>query len=197
MGRDYKKPRSRSSRSSKAASPYQFLFGGFALGIIAAAIVYYLVAPAPPREPDRPVPAAAPPPASSEEIDEDDSRNSATPPAPVKERFDFYDVLPNYEVIITENEERVDDATPAAKVSKPGIYVLQTGSFRRFADADRMKAELALQGIESSIQRITIGDDQVYHRVRIGPETDLKKVNDLRTRLRQQNIDALLIRITE
>jgi len=200
MGRDYKKPRDRASRARPAASPVKFLFGGFALGVIAAAIVYYLLAPAPPREPDRPVPAAARVPPSAEATDEgDDDVVAARParPAPVKERFDFYDVLPNYEVIITETEERVADAKPSAQVRKPGAYVLQAGSFRRFADADRMKAQLALQGIESTIQRVTIGDDKTYHRVRIGPETELRKVNDLRTRLREQNIDALLIRVAE
>ena len=40
------------------------------------------------------------------------------------------------------------------------------------ADADRLQASLALLGFESHVQRVTI-DDDVFHRVRIGPIGDL------------------------
>ena len=77
---------------------------------------------------------------------------------------------------------------------EPGLYVLQAGSFSRYEDADRRRAELALQGIESSIQRVTI-DDRTYHRVRIGPIDDLDELNMLRSRLRAARIDVLRIRL--
>ena len=85
------------------------------------------------------------------------------------------------------------DTEPRAIV-EPGLYVLQAGSFSRYEDADRRRAELALQGIESSIQRVTI-DDRTYHRVRIGPIDDLDQLNMLRSRLRAARIDALRIRL--
>ena len=72
--------------------------------------------------------------------------------------------------------------------------VLQAGSFSEFTDADRRRATLALQGIESRIQRVTI-DDKTYHRVRIGPIDDLDQLNVLRARLRAANIDVLRIRL--
>lgn len=113
---------------------------------------------------------------------------------PKKSRFDFYDVLPNFEVIIPEQEPNVAaDIGPQAVVN-PGIYVLQAGSFTIYADADRRRAELALQGIESNIQRVTI-DDKTYHRVRIGPIDDLGELNILRSRLRAARIDVLRIRL--
>jgi len=60
----------------------------------------------------------------------------------------------------------------------------------------RETAELALQGIESQIQRVMI-DDKTYYRVRIGPIDDLDELNVLRSRLRAAKIDALRIRLGE
>ena len=49
-------------------------------------------------------------------------------------------------------------------------------------------------GIESKIQKVSI-DTDVWHRVRIGPYTDLDALNRVRTRLRQADIDASLISV--
>lgn len=113
---------------------------------------------------------------------------------PPPQRFEFYDMLPNFEVIIPEQEADVSTDTTERAVVQPGTYVLQAGSFTEYADADRRRAQLALQGIESTIQRVTI-DNKTYHRVRIGPIDDLDRLNVLRTRLRQADIDVLRIRM--
>jgi len=109
-------------------------------------------------------------------------------------RFTFYDMLPKFEVVIPEQEPEVAADTEPKAIEKPGIYVLQAGSFSAHADADRRRAELALHGIESRIQRVSI-DDKTYHRVRIGPIDDLNELNVLRSRLRQAKIDVLRIRL--
>src|SRR5690606_6709904 len=96
--------------------------------------------------------------------------------APEERRFDFYDILPQYEVVVPEVEvvtrrslaapgatPGATVAAPGATVAAPGSYILQTGSFRSHNDADRMQASLALLGIESRIQKVTI-DDDVFHR---------------------------------
>ncbi len=127
-------------------------------------------------------------------IDDNNESAAATGGEARKSRFTFYDMLPNFEVIIPEQEPDVaPDSGPQAVVA-PGIYVLQAGSFSTFADADRRRAELALQGIESTIQRVTI-DDKTYHRVRIGPIEDLDELNMMRSRLRAAQIDVLRIRL--
>jgi cell division protein FtsN len=113
---------------------------------------------------------------------------------PPKPRFDFYDMLPNFEVIIPEAEKEVSTDTTARAVVTPGTYVLQVGSFTEYRDADRRRAQLALQGIESAIQRVVI-DDKTYHRVRIGPIGDLDELNVLRSRLRDADMDVLRIRL--
>ena len=110
-------------------------------------------------------------------------------------RFDFYEMLPKFEVVIPETESEVSKGgAETAPLSRKGTYVLQVGSFRSFADADRMKARLALQGLQSKIQNVTI-DDKRWHRVRIGPYTDLTELEQTRSQLRETDIDFLVIRV--
>jgi cell division protein FtsN len=119
---------------------------------------------------------------------------AAVAPAEAPDRFNFYEMLPNFEVIVPEQEPDVTKDVEPQAVVEPGVYVLQAGSFTLFEDADRRRAELALQGIESRVQRVSI-DEKTYHRVRIGPLQDLDELNMIRSRLRQANIDVLRIRI--
>ncbi len=148
------------------------------------------------READVPVRTAAQQPASMASSLEPSSQAAApttiAPEEPAASRFDFYEMLPNFEVIIPEQETNVESSREA--VVLPGIYVLQAGSFTKFEDADRRRAQIALQGIESRIQRVTI-DDKTYHRVRIGPTDDLDELNRLRDRLKRAKIDVLRIRL--
>lgn len=116
--------------------------------------------------------------------------------APPEKRYGFYDMLPNFEVVVPEEDRRVQRDTTPAPVDAPGVYVLQAGSYGSFAEADRMKARLALLGIQSQIQKISV-DDRRYNRVRIGPIDDLAELNRLRKRLRDSKIDVLLIRVGE
>jgi cell division protein FtsN len=109
-------------------------------------------------------------------------------------RFSFYNMLPNFEVVIPEEESDVRQDREVEPIQDEGTYVLQAGSFGDVSDADRRRAELALLGIESHVQRVAI-DDRTYHRVRIGPIDDLDELNLLRARLRQADIDVLRIRL--
>ena len=127
-------------------------------------------------------------------VDDNAEQAATQPEAPPESRFDFYNLLPKFEVIIPEQERDVQAETGPQAVVEPGVYVLQAGSFNEYEDADRRRATLALQGIESKIQRVTI-DDKTYHRVRIGPIDDLDELNVLRSRLREAQIDVLRIRL--
>ena len=112
--------------------------------------------------------------------------------------YDFYDMLPNFEVVVPEKDREVSrerDATPAT-IARPGVYVLQAGSYRKPEEAERIRAQLKLQGIDANVQRVAV-DEDVWHRVRIGPITDLTELNRLRTRLRAADLDALVIRVGE
>lgn len=166
---------------------------GLAIGLSVAAAVWLND-----RRPSPPAATAAREPAS---LDSALDQNGESVPQAVaeksrKSRFDFYEMLPNFEVIVPEEDANVAKDVEPRAVEMPGIYVLQAGSFTTYADADRRRAELALQGISSTIQRVTI-DDKTYHRVRIGPIDDLDELNLLRSRLRAAKIDVLRIRLGE
>jgi cell division protein FtsN len=118
-----------------------------------------------------------------------------TPEEPVEE-FDFYDMLPNYEVTIPEQERNVQRDLPSVPVAQAGAYVLQVGSFQKEAEAERRRQRLAKLGIESNVQRIAV-DANAWHRVRIGPLRDLPRLNEIRRQLHAADIDALLIRLPD
>jgi cell division protein FtsN len=187
-----KRSKRRRTTSTKQEYPgWLWMIFGLAIGLSVALAIYVRD-----REPP---PAAARQPASLESaIDDNGERARPEEPAPQRKesRFTFYDMLPNFEVVIPEQEPDVTPDVEPRAVVRPGLYILQAGSFTRFEDADRRRAELALQGIESTIQRVTI-DDRTYHRVRIGPTEDLEELNMLRSRLRAAKIDAIRIRLGE
>ncbi len=167
-----KRRRRRTSRANKKQQypGWLWMLFGLSLGLSVAFAVYV--------KDDKPAVIAAaqsPQPASLQGALDDNGEDVLTdvvPAEPGEKRFTFYDMLPNFEVIIPEQEPDVAvDVEPQAVV-QPGLYVLQAGSFSAYADADRRRAELALHGIESQIQRVSI-DDKTYHRVRIGPTDDL------------------------
>jgi cell division protein FtsN len=111
--------------------------------------------------------------------------------------YDFYDMLPKFEVVVPEKDREVASSRgdTRANIEKPGVYVLQAGSYRQQADADRIRAQLKMQGIDANVQRVAV-DDDVWHRVRIGPITDLTELNRLRKRLHDADFDdALVIRV--
>ncbi|EGV52098.1 SPOR domain-containing protein [Candidatus Endoriftia persephone] len=133
----------------------------------------------------------------------------AKPPETPKPHFDFYTILPEMEVLIPEEEINAPEPAPAAippPVQKAHVetrpvakdksaYILQMGSFRKFADADRMKARLALIGIEAEIQRVSINNNQTYHRVRSRPYPNRQALNHDLALARQNQIKTLIIKL--
>jgi len=173
--RDYKRRR----RGSEPFSGWTGLALGVIAGLAGGVAIYVLNRPAQPPAVETPAPASA--------------RESEAPAAP-ETRYDFYSMLPNFEVVVPEKDREVKRDAPAAEVNKEGAYVLQVGSYKDFKEADRVRAQLALQGIESKVQRVSV-DNDTWHRVRIGPITDLKELNRIRERLHEAEMDVLVIRV--
>jgi hypothetical protein len=119
MPRDYKHRVTR-RRKRPPVSPWLGMAAGLLIGVFAAAIAYFkLLAPpphiaAPAFMPETPEPPAEPAPAKEAPPEE-----KATVPSATK-RFDFYDILPDMEVVIPE-EEISDQMAPHAfkPVEKP------------------------------------------------------------------------------
>ena len=113
---------------------------------------------------------------------------------PAAKSYDFYDMLPKFEVVVPEKEKDVKPDLHATPETRPGTYVLQAGSYKNFTDADRIRAQLALQGIESKVQKVSV-DTDTWHRIRIGPISNLDDLNRMRQKLRKSDIDVLVIRV--
>jgi len=182
MPRDYKRRRPR-----KEPTPgWAWLLTGLALGLSVALVVHLRHAATTPKEP---VAARVAKPASQQADEEAEIE-------PVAESgFDFYTMLPGLEVVVPEEEIRPAGAGTSAPAPAlaPGRYWIQAGSFRRYQDADRRKAELALLGLGSGIQAVTI-EGQTWHRVRIGPLPDAAQAEATRRRLADAGIGALAVR---
>jgi cell division protein FtsN len=101
--------------------------------------------------------------------------------------FDFYKVLPN------ESADALPALPPDAAARAPKYY-LQAGAFQNAADADNLKAQLALLGVEAVIQTSDQGERGIFHRVRVGPLLAMDEVNRTRSLLAQNNIAATLVR---
>jgi cell division protein FtsN len=109
-------------------------------------------------------------------------------------RFQFYEILPQYEVVVPDEKAPATGSARPRSAATPGSYLLQVGSFSAAADADRMKANLALLGFESDVQRVTI-DGNVFNRVRIGPIVDLEAAKRTQRQLRAAGYDTMLMQV--
>ena len=192
MAKKRKRKRNTRKRQQQEYPGWVWMLFGLGIGLSVAMAIFMKN-----REPGAAVPEPLPAPASlASTIGNNNEVVTTAPEEPPESRFDFYKMLPNFEVIIPEQEPDVSQDRETKAVELPGEYVLQAGSFTDYADADRRRAQLALLGIESRIQRVSI-DDKTYHRVRIGPMRNLDKLNALRNRLRQAQIDVLRIRLSD
>lgn len=120
-------------------------------------------------------------------------------PAP---QFEFYRLLPQQEVVVPEPEPLPPRETPSDAAAEPvtesasssARYLLQAGSFRSGEDAERLKARLALLGIEAGIQTVELAGGETWHRVRVGPLPAGERLNQVRARLERNAIDSILLK---
>ncbi len=202
--------RSRSSapkpapRRKKSAWPLALVsvvaIGGLAYGLMQlndfqSAPVQQQTAPAPrapvavkpgpaPVEPDKaPVPQAA-----VKDITVDSSTSAPGEPQP---RFDFYEMLPKSEVEAPTVEAY--KSTPRnAKLEQS--YLLQAGSFRDPADAERMRAQLLLAGLPNVRTSKSEGSNGTWYRVRTGPFDNRADINKAQNKMAQMSIQAMAIK---
>lgn len=110
-----------------------------------------------------------------------------------KPRFEFYKILPGAEEPVTEQQIK-----QAAKAGAPTEnYLLQVGAFQNPADADNLKARLALIGVEASVEPVDLPEKGTQYRVRVGPYSKVEEINRVRQTLAQNGIEASLVRIKD
>ncbi|HEX8778261.1 MAG TPA: SPOR domain-containing protein [Rhodanobacter sp.] len=108
---------------------------------------------------------------------------AATPVAPS---------APGNAPVATQNIE----AAPAAAVPKPAAgsgYLLQVGAFPNPADAETMKAKLAMQGFVANVQSVSV-NGQTFHRVRLGPFPTASALEATKQRLANAGISSIALK---
>jgi hypothetical protein len=186
MARDYKSKR----RKPPGFSGWTGVLCGLGVGLGVAGIVYIKD-----HRPDAPVARSGKPEKRKlhgNELPDADSQAAGADEA--AKSYDFYDMLPKFEMVVPEKEKDVRPDTKSVPETRRGTYVLQAGSYKNFADADRVRAKLALQGVESKVQKVSV-DNDTWHRIRIGPVSKLDELNRLRQILRKADVDVLVIRV--
>ncbi|MGH8426585.1 MAG: SPOR domain-containing protein [Gammaproteobacteria bacterium] len=110
-------------------------------------------------------------------------------------QFDFYQLLSHPTQILTSRETReVQPSATSNSVATPGAYILQVASFRADKDAEALKAQLALWGVSASVQPVNV-QGETWHRVRVGPVSDLAALNTLRSKLAAHKLQPLVMRV--
>ena len=191
MTRDYKNSTSaREKKTSKGSPFFSGLLVGLLLGVgISVVLAIFITGGKTPFE-NQVTPAAV--------IEADGSAETpaAVPDAPAeteeKPRFDFYTILPGSETQVTEREIQQKQAD-TVKVTE--TYFLQVGAFQTEQEADNMKAKLALQGMEAIVQTAEIPEKGTWHRVRVGPFSDVGQINRARAQLLENGFTADLIKV--
>lgn len=192
MSRDYKNSGSAAGNGRGNQMGIGILIGVLLGLCIALGVALYINKGANPfvqkQRPSAPVAGEAPAsdPANSAAGDKPAATTAAKP------RFDFYKILPGNEEAVTDKEFK--RAPPA---SAKEVYFLQVAAFQNPADADNLKARLALSGIETQIQTATLPDGKVWHRVRLGPFTGQDELNKSRAALKENNLEANLIKVRD
>jgi cell division protein FtsN len=73
-------------------------------------------------------------------------------------------------------------------------FWLQAGSFANEADAEDLKARLALSGWEAAIQPASLPDKGQRFRVRLGPYDNTDELSRMKSELAKRGFDVAVIK---
>ena len=190
------------SRGKKQGTPgWMWLAAGLLIGL---GLAWYLFAKG-----YIPQPTAEEVASQAAEAQPEDGEELAPAPKEVKKsQYDFFTVLPEMEVVVGDEElmeksrrqeqtqtqpEAAAESETTAAAADTDQYLLQVGSFRTPADAEQMKARLALLGITARVQTVTV-NGATWHRVRVGPVNGAREAESMRSRLTANKIDSLVMK---
>ncbi len=192
--KDYK-PRGKPAHKGAVGGTLIGIFVGLLVGIgIAAAIAVYMTkSPAPFVDKTRPSARAAPAKAAGNLAD---AQAPGVPKAPERPRFDFYKILPGQEVPVSERELRAAAKDGGKTGNLPSdTYFIQAGSFQNPAEADNLKAKLALLGLQASVEPAILPDRGTWYRVRLGPYARVGDIDRVRQTLAQNGVEAQMVKL--
>lgn len=202
MSRDYKPKPAPAAKPRRGGGLLIGIFIGLLLGLgISVAVAWYMN-----RMPVPFITKVKPPEKAAPALPEPGAPTGPTgtglpPPVgvalPEKPHFDFYKILPGTEEPVTEQQIKQAEKTPSSVESGKVTFFLQAGSFQNGADAENLKARLALIGVEAGVQSADVGEKGIWHRVRIGPYAKIEDTSKVRQMLAQNGIEASVIKVKD
>lgn len=190
MPKDYKNFSNKKSPGTGRIQVYLSFLTGLTIGLFVSFVVYLNIYEAGNKIVNTPE-LVVENTSKTQSVSSEEDLNEDNIPEP---EYDFYTILPNMEVNVSEWEAE-EENSPGPVSDKDGLYILQVGSFKEYSAADEVKAKLALMGIKADIQRVVINGRDIRHRVRIGPYKDLKKLHAARELLFANNFDFMLLKL--
>ena len=101
-----------------------------------------------------------------------------------QKEFDFYELLPEIERVMPDDLPEANEVRPDANLD----YYLQAASFRQHADAEKLRARLALKGFKSLTQAREVDGKGTYYRVRLGPYSNKRKAKTAKNKLKKLGV---------
>lgn len=183
---------SRAQAAPRRAMPgWAWLLGGLVIGVFATLLLQLEPGnQSVQRDSTPPRPAAQP--------------AQPSPPPRSETRYEFYTLLPESEVMVPESAvpekpasaaatpdtEVTEEPTPTASDTR---FFLQAGSFRKQSDADRVRAQIILLGLNVQLEPARLSDGDTWYRVQVGPFHDREKLNQAQSTLAGNGFDNLLL----
>jgi cell division protein FtsN len=119
-------------------------------------------------------------------------KNNSKAASNQNDSFDFYTLLPDSEVTPVQVDAYI--STPKDPNKKTDA-LLQAGSFRKLADANRLRAKLILLNMSNVVTEKTVSSSgSIWYRVRVGPFSSRSTLNKAEDILAQQGIQSLQIK---
>ena len=123
-------------------------------------------------------------PATNTVITEEKSLPSA------EDDYTFYSRLKDFEVVV--NKESTYESSRSA--NEKFIYLIQAGSFKTKAQAEKLLVELTLLGLEPKINSAKNDSGNLWYRVRLGPFTTRGGMTAARSTIISNNLEAMVMK---
>jgi len=124
-------------------------------------------------------------------LDKPTAHTDSSSPKANELKWEFHEIFPKSVVPIIEE---YGSNGKKRQILAPAHYLLQAGSFRNQKDADKLRAELILIGMNPTIKKIT-KDGETWHRVLIGPLDSKLELSRARNRLAEASIESIALRV--
>jgi cell division protein FtsN len=202
MARDYsKRPHKRNTRKSSGKNgrtasirPWTWLLTGLLGGLVIAAVAYLKISFFASEQTAAPAGQAK------------SKAQTAVAKAAAGPKFDFYTLLPEMEVAVAKKPASAIAATPSQTPALPegeivlpspfeqAKYRLQLASFKRYDEADMLKAKLAMAGHIVEIHSIKLDNGLTWYRVYTPIVDSREKALNLQKELKAQAISSMLLK---